>query len=225
MNGLFILYTLIFYFKNTKTYIFAILLAISISTVFIWYKTILLIVIFIGAQSLKISYKYFIFIFFILFLLLLYKLDINAFSFHAQRYVFKEDLLKIMDFRFVAPMQHILEAKSTNILSITNLISGNIFLFFCATIGYVLLVAKHKEMILALPLVVLGILSIYAGTRFHIYATAIFSISYFFLFYYISTHFKLKNLMFIYITIIISLPPIYENYKEVKYWKYQGCNA
>ncbi len=180
LNGLFLLYCLIFYFKDIFKNKYILLLLISIL------------------------------------ILVLFNIDISQFQHHANRYIFKQEILNQGSFKFVAPMQLVAEAIDTNILYIVKLISGNLFIFILSFIGYLLLVFKHKEMILALPMIVLGFLSVEAGVRFHIYAIPMMVISYFYFIYYLSSKFDKK--LSIALISFLFLFTVYENYKSVKYW-------
>ncbi len=156
-------------------------------------------------------------------LLLLFIIDFDIFYRHVQNYIFKENFITISGFNFIATMQHLSEAKSSNINFIAHLISGNIYLFGLSLIGYLLLTYKYKEMILALPLVFLGIISVYAGIRFHIYATAILIISLFYLVDYIIISLKQKILINIMIILLFTVSAFYENFKIVQYWNTEGA--
>lgn len=165
------------------------------------------------------KYKYFTIAFFIITSILLINfMDLNIFMKHINRYLLGNHLLNISNFNFLAPMQYISEAKSTNIYFISHLISGNLYIFILSIIGYILLIYKHKEMILSIPLVTLGLLSLFSGIRFHIYSIFIFIISYYFLFYSIFQYFKIKKSMTIFLIILISIPTFYENYKVLNEW-------
>jgi len=170
-------------------------------------------------KSFAIKYKYYsLLTLAVSIILLFYFIDPTIYIRHSNRYLFKESILHISNFNFVAPMQHLSEAKGTNTYFIAGLISGNIYIFVLSLIGYVVLVYRYKEMILALPMIALGLLSITTGVRFHIYAVCIFIISYFFLFYGILKYFKIEKYIAIFIIVLIAIPAFYENYKILNEW-------
>lgn len=148
----------------------------------------------------------------------LFLIDFTFILKYLHSYVFKSAFIALSDFKFVAPMQHLAEAKSTSLFFIAKLISGNILIFILSSIGYILLIVKHKEMIVTLPMVLLGLLSIYSGIRFHIYATTLFVLSYFFLLFYLIDYFKAKKYLAMLIILLFSLPSLYENGKIIDYW-------
>ncbi|SFV71628.1 Oligosaccharyltransferase PglB [hydrothermal vent metagenome] len=78
-------------------------------------------------------------------------------------------------------------------------------------------------MLIALPMLGLGLLSIYTGVRFHIYATTIFVISYFFLLYSIIEYLKIKKSFAIFLILLFTVPSLYENSKIIQYWNTQGA--
>lgn len=218
MNGFFVIYALVFHLKNTEFYKISILLGLSIIGLAFWYKAALLIALFIGFRYLHVDYRYFLSLFVIAFLFVLYKIDINQFSFHAQRYIFKSQTIDSSGFNFVAPMQYVAEAGSFDIMHIANRISGNIFIFILSLIGYGLLVFRHKEMLLALPLVVLGVLSIKAGVRFHIYAVAVLALSYMYTAFYLIQRYELKKYAAYALVGFLFFLAAFENYKSIEFW-------
>lgn len=166
---------------------------------------------------------YLIFGFLALSIIFLFSINFQLFIHHAQRYIFTPSLFEVESFKFVSPLAYISEAKGGSIEFISHLISGNIYLFLMSLIGYSLLVYKHREMIITLPLLVLGILSFYSGMRFHIYATTLLIISYFFLVYTLIEYWKPKYKIKFIIIFIFSLSPLYENYDIVYYWNTKGA--
>jgi len=142
---------------------------------------------------------------------------------HINRYLLEREILHISNFNFVSPMQHVSEAKSTNFSFIVHLISGNMFIFLLSLLGYVLLIYRHKEIILTLPMVLLGLLSLYAGVRFHIYAIFIFILSYFYLLYALLLYKRVSKNIILLGIIFLTIPPLYENYKNVTYWNTRGA--
>lgn len=218
MNGLFIVYGLVFHFKHTQIYKISILLAISIIKIALVYKLVILSILFVGFRYIKLDYRYFLSSFVAVFLVAIYKIDISQFLFHANRYIFKSQTFNTNGFDFVSPMQFVAEAGNQSVFAMAHLISGNIILFTLSIFGYILLVSRHKEMLLALPMLVLGLLSMEAGVRFHIYAVGVMSISYIYLVYYLTLKFRMKKLLASLTLSIMFMPTIYQNYQSLNYW-------
>jgi len=221
------LYGMVLSVRDKKLYH---LLIVIVSTILYmaWYHSSLVLIYAMDAffiiYMLAINYKKFIYNKYITFssvlvlLVVISQVDVNQFLFHANRYIFKSKILDNSGFYFVSPMQLIAEAKSTNLQYIAHLISGNIIIFIASFIGYVLLVVRHKEMLLALPMLVLGLLSIKAGVRFHIYAIGVMAISYVYFGYYVISRYKLKNTISILLVTMMFIVTVYENYRSLQYY-------
>ena len=78
-----------------------------------------------------------------------------------------------------------------------NRISGSVLGVIAALIGYILLVVRHKEFILALPLIGIGLFSLVGGLRFTVYAVPIAAISAIYLFHVITSYIHKKPLQYI----------------------------
>ncbi|BDY13175.1 STT3 domain-containing protein [Hydrogenimonas cancrithermarum] len=66
-------------------------------------------------------------------------------------------------------------------------ISGSVPGLFAALIGYILLVIRHRSFILALPLIGIGVFSLWGGLRFTVYAVPVAAISLVYLIYLITS--------------------------------------
>ena len=217
LNGFFIFFSFVFFLKNSELYKVSILFGLSIIKITFFDKIIFLAIFFVGFYFLKINYKYFLGIFICALIAILYKIDLSQFAFHLDRYLFKSDNITNLNYKFLAPMQLVAEAQGTNFNDLVKLLSGNIYVFSLSIIGYFFLVIRHKEFLLSFPLLAIGIVSLEAGVRFHIYGIAALVIAYFYLTYLITT--KLKHIYTKYILIFLALIfPIYENYKSIDFW-------
>jgi len=87
---------------------------------------------------------------------------------------------------FYAVNQTVREAGHISFATFSNRISGSGIGLLLATIGYVILVIRHKAFILALPLVGIGIFALFGGLRFTVYAVPIASMSAVYLFWLIA---------------------------------------
>ena len=84
---------------------------------------------------------------------------------------------------FYAVNQTVREAGQIPFETFANRISGSTIGLFLATIGYIVLVIRHKAFILALPLVGIGAFALFGGLRFTVYAVPIASLSAVYLFW------------------------------------------
>lgn len=217
LNGFFILFCCVFFLKTSELYKVSILFGLSIIKIAFLYKIIALAVVFVGFYFVKLDYRYFLGLFVLAFIAILYKIDLSQFTFHLDRYLFKSENIQNLNYKFLAPMQLVAEAQGAKFDDVIKLISGNIFIFVLSIIGYLLFVVRHKEFLVSLPLLAIGLLSLEAGIRFHIYGVAVLVLGYFYLVYFITTGLKYnyaKN-----IVILLSLVyPTYENYKSIEFW-------
>ena len=89
-------------------------------------------------------------------------------------YVFKDLISKSLydsiGLHFFTVMQTISEAEKVSFETFANRISGSIYIFIFALIGYGYLLFKHRVLIFSLPMVGLGFLALFGGLRFTIYA-------------------------------------------------------
>ncbi len=84
--------------------------------------------------------------------------------------------------RFFGVIQTVQEAKTIPFETMANRISGSIPGVIAALAGYVLLVIRHRAFILALPLIAIGVFSLWGGLRFTVYAVPVAAISAVYLF-------------------------------------------
>ncbi|RUM74702.1 MAG: peptide-binding protein, partial [Sulfurovum sp.] len=87
---------------------------------------------------------------------------------------------------FYAVNQTVREAGQIPFTTFANRISGSIMGLLLASIGYVLLVIRHKAFILALPLVAIGMFALFGGLRFTVYAVPIAALSAVYLFWMVA---------------------------------------
>jgi hypothetical protein len=224
LNGLFLLYLFIQDYKKTENYKVALLVIVSIIPLSFAYKLLLLASLFIVFRFLNLSYKYYLFTsIFVLLFLLLFQFDIvELLMFHSKRYLFRETMLLKDGFYFVPPMDSIAESSKASFQAIITLLSGNIIILMVSLVGYLLLLTKHKEMLLSLPLIAIGLGSFIMGPRFHFYATAILIIGFFYLAYVLMKSIKLKSVLILPITLLLSTPLMYESYKTIYHWNKQA---
>ena len=86
---------------------------------------------------------------------------------------------------FYEVAQTVREAGRIPFEVMANRISGSIPGVLAALIGYALLVFRHRGFILALPLIGIGVFSLWGGLRFTVYAVPVAAISVVYLFYFI----------------------------------------
>jgi len=101
---------------------------------------------------------------------------------------------------FYSVAQTVREAGKIPFETFANRTSGSIIGVVIALIGYILLIIKHRAFILALPLIGIGIFSLWGGLRFTVYAVPVAGMSAVFLIWYISKEFingKIPQIIFV----------------------------
>lgn len=91
---------------------------------------------------------------------------------------------------FFAVNQTVREAGRIPFEVMANRISGSIPGLIVSMIGYVLLVIRYRAFILALPLIGIGIFSLWGGLRFTVYAVPVAALSAVYLFYIVASYIK-----------------------------------
>jgi len=85
--------------------------------------------------------------------------------------------------QFYQVIQTVREAGAISFETMANRISGSQLGLILSLIGYTLLIIRHKQFIVALPLIGIGVFSLIGGLRFTVYAVPIAGISVVYLFY------------------------------------------
>jgi dolichyl-diphosphooligosaccharide--protein glycosyltransferase/undecaprenyl-diphosphooligosaccharide--protein glycosyltransferase len=85
--------------------------------------------------------------------------------------------------QFYQVIQTVREAGAIPFETMANRISGSELGLILSLIGYIFLVLRHKQFIIALPLIGIGVFSLVGGLRFTVYAVPIAAISVVYLFY------------------------------------------
>ncbi|MBU1668534.1 peptide-binding protein [bacterium] len=95
--------------------------------------------------------------------------------------------------QFYQVVQTVREAGAISFETMANRISGSQIGVIVSLIGYVVLVMRHKAFLIALPLIGIGVFSMWGGLRFTVYAVPIAAFSAIYLFYILGD--MLKNVV------------------------------
>ena len=141
-------------------------------------------------------------------------------------YVFRSSISiandEVAKLHYYSTMQTVREAGKIPFKTLANRISGNILLLFISIIGYILLLFRHRVMMLSIPMVILGLLAYKGGLRFTIYAIVPLAFGLSFLIFELSKYIENKNLrrLFVVISAIAILyPNVKHSYNYNKYMK------
>jgi undecaprenyl-diphosphooligosaccharide--protein glycosyltransferase len=88
--------------------------------------------------------------------------------------------------KFYQVSQTVREAGIIPFDVMANRVSGSIPGVLSAFVGYLILVVRHRPMILALPLIGIGVFSLVGGLRFTVYAVPVAALSSVYLFYFLA---------------------------------------
>lgn len=129
-------------------------------------------------------------------------------------YVFK-DTIKVdnegLGLHFFTVMQTIREAGKIPFEIFANRISGHTVTFLLSILGYIILVYKHRVMLLALPMLGLGFLAYVGGLRFTIYAVPVAAFGIAYLMFFITDFFQNRALKIVFLltcTLLVLYPNI-----------------
>ena len=92
--------------------------------------------------------------------------------------------------KFYQVAQTVREAGKIPFETMANRISGSTIGLIISLVGYILLVIKYRPFILALPLIGIGVFSLFGGLRFTVYAVPVAAMSAIFLFYAVGSYFQ-----------------------------------
>ena len=119
---------------------------------------------------------------------------------------------------FYQVIQTVREAGQIPFETMANRISGSTIGVFAALAGYIVLVIRHKEFILALPLIGIGLFSLVGGLRFTVYAVPVAAISAIYLFHIIAMYAKEKKFYYG-VLALLSAGIIYPNVTHIIAYK------
>ena len=102
---------------------------------------------------------------------------------------------------FYAVNQTVREAGQIPFSVFANRISGSQLGVLLSLTGYVVLVVRHRALILALPLVGIGVFALFGGLRFTVYAVPVAAMSVVYLFFALGNLFKDKRAKYIFVVL------------------------
>jgi len=119
---------------------------------------------------------------------------------------------------FYQVVQTVREAGAIPFSTMANRISGSSVGVVLSLAGYIILVARHRPFIIALPLIGVGVLSLWAGLRFTVYAVPVAAISVVYLFWVIGGYFKDRKATYLFVT-LATAAMIYPNITHILGYK------
>lgn len=218
MIGIFTVYVLIFDRKNLLNYQTITLMIVAITHFNSIYIKIF-IILFACVAFLKINFK-FLQILAILFFSIaafIFFGGLNPIIFVAKFYIFRDisDNIAQTAFKFFNVNQTIVESGFIDINMFMRRISGFEGTFFISVAGYIYLCFKHKIILLSLPILALGFLSLKSGLRFTIYAVPILALGFGFIVTNIIRSLNLNKILSKFLILLIVALSLYHPLKHI----------
>lgn len=190
MGLLYMGYMVVFHRNDTFTWHSIILIAVALMGMPVWIKFALIVGLYVlflktafAQQKLMIAAG-------IMVLLFLYTGNVFSLIWAKFSVYFYRGVDESGGLRFYEVAQTVREAGTIEFEMMANRISGSVPGVLAALIGYVILVIRHRGFILALPLIGIGVFSLWGGLRFTVYAVPVAAISVVYLFYFAAKQLK-----------------------------------
>lgn len=204
MYGIYILYVLYSYRNDSASYISIAVIAIALMPIGLFFKVVLG-GIFLGIQKTnRLKFQYIVILSFLTFLLFMFNANVfdlilNKLNIYTSRGTEDHGL------EFYQVIQTVREAGKIPFSVMANRISGSSIGVIAALIGYLLLVIRYRQFLIALPLIAIGIFSLWGGLRFTVYAVGIAAMGSTYLFYVLAQPVSNKKLRYAIIIILTSI--------------------
>lgn len=224
--GLLFIYTLVFHIKEKTLYMAIILASITLSNIAWFYQSAIIVILFslFVLQNKRFSFALLGILGLATLVFLILSGGVDPILYQLKFYIFRSDESANLaqGFMYFNVNQTIQEVESIDLSIFMQRISGSVLVFFISLVGFVLLVGKHKSMILALPMLALGFLALKSGLRFTIYAVPVLALGFGFLMSLLQERKQKNNNTFwwanigVFILTFLSLIPMFyhiNNYK------------
>lgn len=143
--------------------------------------------------------------------ILFFLLNANVFALiYSKLMIYTERGSELEGLKFFQVIQTVREAGGIDFETMATRISGSVPGVIAALIGYALLILRKPQFIIALPLIGIGIFSLWGGLRFTIYAVPVAAIATVFLFYILADYIKNKGIRYAFIA-LLTAAVIYPN--------------
>jgi len=189
MGLFYMVYMLVFHRQEEFTYQSIILISISLMGIDWYVKLALILIGFFLFKKYKFEYKYLVVVSALSVILFLISGNVFALIYGKMAgYIIRGTQESGLHFYQVA--QTVREAGRIPFSVMADRISGSTVGVLLAFVGYGMLVWKHKSFILALPLIGIGIFSLWGGLRFTVYAVPVAALGAVFCIYYLTSYIK-----------------------------------
>ncbi|HFW6689742.1 TPA: undecaprenyl-diphosphooligosaccharide--protein glycotransferase [Campylobacter jejuni] len=183
--GLFLIYTLIFHRKEKIFYIAVILSSLTLSNIAWFYQSAIIVILFalFALEQKRLNFMIIGILGSATLIFLILSGGVDPILYQLKFYIFRSDESANLTqgFMYFNVNQTIQEVENVDLSEFMRRISGSEIVFLFSLFGFVWLLRKHKSMIMALPILVLGFLALKGGLRFTIYSVPVMALGFGFL--------------------------------------------
>ena len=195
MGLLYMGYMLLFHRKDDFTYRSILLITVGLIDFNFWGQFAVIVALYVAMERGVVTVKQAIYGSIVLIPIFLYTGNVHGLIFGKIINYFERGTVD-HGLRFLQVSQTIREAGLIPFDVMANRISGSVAGVLVAFVGYIMLVLRHKEFVLALPLIGIGLFSLVGGLRFTVYAVPMAAISAIYLFHILSEYIDDKRLYY-----------------------------
>ena len=130
----------------------------------------------------------------------------------------KAEEIKKVELTFYSVVQTVREAGAISYETLANRISGHPIAFVLASIGIILMLLRFKILLLALPLIGLGLLALNSGLRFTVYTVPVHALGIAFLIILVASFFK-NNFLKYSLALVLTAGVLYPNIKHIESYR------
>lgn len=213
MGLLYMGYMIFFHRKDDFTYRSILLIVVGLIDISFWGQFAVIVALYIAMEKEIVTVKQAIYGSVILIPIFLYTGNVHGLVLgKIAKYFVRENVDHGL--KFLQVSQTIREAGLIPFDVMANRISGSIWGVLIALVGYVILVVRHKEFILALPLIGIGIMSLWSGLRFTVFAVPMAAISAIYLFHLIASYVRDRRIYYL-VMAFLTAAMIYPNITHI----------
>ncbi len=177
-------YLLFYHRSETVTYIAIAVISLSLIAVAWYVKLFVIVLLYVLQWKGKLAFQYWVYIAAAAFIFFLF--GGNVFGLLYEKiFGYLHRGTEDHGLKFYQVIQTVREAGTIPFSVMANRISGSTIGVVAALLGYLLLISRHRSFVIMLPLIGIGIFSLWGGLRFTVYAVPAAAISAVFLFYVI----------------------------------------
>jgi len=195
MGLLYMGYMLLFHRKDDFTYCSILLITVGLIDFSFWGQLVAMVALYIAMERGTITVKQAIYGSIVLIPIFLYTGNLHGLILGKIFNYFDRGTVD-QGLKFLQVSQTIREASIIPFDVMAHRISGSVLGVLIAFVGYIVLVLRHKEFILALPLIAIALFSLVGGLRFTVYAVPMAAISAIYLFHYLTSFVDDKRLYY-----------------------------